>query len=574
MDSVNGRLPGRLLFWGPRRRGPEELRLLAERGGPGVVEPILSQLSSPHPARVQAAMEAIGSLRDEGALERLFSLVPFYPHELIAEALLRYGSGIIPRVGRLVTADDPTLRAWAVDLLCQIEAPSVEVFLREALGDPQALVRAAAGVSLARRGQATGELLALLRYETEVSVKCALAEALAQAGRKEASPVLEDALVQLAERPLSWDARISLWQCLVKALEKLGSLEKAAKRLASLSSVSLQRWLEIGAILGDVDVLCLVLYSLGAKPEAVAALEKLRQEYGQRFLSEGLEKGLARGGVWREAALEALNRLNPPAVAPRGEETKTPVQPQEGKQMGARPTELIRGEGRVNRPSPGRPAEWKELEAGLRELSLSQKMWEETEAALAKLFQVEGVERKAPPPTAPTPAERPPVPAPDGRDAGLLEARQVLSQLGAGAGGRLPPGVARQLLEIVSFKLVPQVLAAAKRGNEALLAFLSYLVEAAPVRLLSVAPFRPEPAIKQLWASDAFLRWAWAAVTSPDPERRLRGLALIGWAPGTALRTLLVQALEDAHPRVRLLAVDLLSGYLWLPEATAPGKNP
>ena len=551
--------------------------MLAERGGPEVVEPILSQLSSPHPAQVQAAMEAIGSLRDEGALARLFSLVPFYPKELIAEALLSYGSGIIPQVGPLVTADDPTLRAWAVDILCQIEAPSVEVFLREALRDPQALVRAAAGVALARRGQATGELLALLRHETEVSVKCALAEALAEAGREEASPVLGDALLQLADLRLPWDARMRLWQSLVKALEKLGSLEKALKRLASLSSASLQRWLEIGIVLVDVDVLCLVLYYLGARQETVAALEKVWQDYGQRPLSEGLEKGLARGGVHREAALEASKRLYPPAQAPGGEELKTRAHPLEWKEMETRLTELLRGqkgEARAAR-APGRPPEWKQMEAGLAELSEAQKRWDETEAALAKLFQVEAREMRAPPRKAPPPqAGRPSVPAPDDWEVGLLEARQVLSQLGAEASGRVPPGLARQLLDIVSFRLVPQVLAAAKKGDEALVAFLSHLVEAAPIQLLSVAPFRPEPAIKQLWASDSFLSWARTTMASRDPERRLRGLALIGWAPGPGLSPLLLQALQDARPPVRLLAVNVLSAHLArLPSATAPGKS-
>ncbi len=571
-------MPGRLMFWGPKRRGREELRLLAERGGPEVVEPILSQLSSPHPAQVQAAMEAIGSLRDEGALERLFSLVPFYPKELIAEALLHYGSGIIPQVGPLVTADDPTLRAWAVDILCQIEAPSVEGFLREALRDPQALVRAQAAIALVRRGQATGELLALLRYETEVSVKCALAEALAEAGRNEASPVLEYALLQLADLPLPWDARMRLWQSLVKALEKLGSLEKAVKRLASFSPTSLRRWLEIGVVLGDVDVLCLVLYYLGARQEAVAALEKVRQDYGQRLLSEGLEKGLARGGVHREAALEALKRLYPPAEAPGGEELKTRARPPEWDEMETRLTELLRGrkgEDRTSRP-PARPVKWKEMEAGLAELSEAQKRWEETEAALAKLFQVEAREMRAPPrEVVPPQAERPLVQAPDDWQVGLLDAQQVLSQLGAEAGGPVPPGLARQLLDVVSFRLVPQVLAAAKRGDEVLVAFFSYLVKAAPISLLSLAPFRPEPAIKQLWASDPFLSWARATVASRDPERRLRGLALIGWAPGPGLYPLLLQALQDPYPPVRLMAVNLLSAYLArLPRATAPGKSP
>ncbi|MBU2009765.1 MAG: HEAT repeat domain-containing protein [Chloroflexi bacterium] len=544
--------------------------MLAERGGPEVVEPILSQLSSSHPAQVQAAMEAIGSLKDEGALARLFSLVPFYPKELIAEALLSYGSGIIPQVGPLVTADDPTLRAWAVDILCQIEAPSVEVFLREALRDPQALVRAAAGVALARRGQATGELLALLRHEAEVSVKCALAEALAEAGRKEASPVLGDALLQLAELRLPWDARMRLWQSLVKALEKLGSLEMALMRLASFPSASLQRWLETGVVLVDVDVLCLVLYYLGARQEPVAALEKVRQDYGQRPLEEGLEKGLARGGVHREAALEAIKRLYPPAQAPGGEELKTRARPPEWKEMEARLTELLPGKkGEV------RPEKWKRMEAGLAELSEAQKRWDETEAALAKLFQVEQGERGAPPRKAPPPqAVRPPVPAPDDWEMGLLEARQVLSRLGAEASGPVPPVLARQLLDIVSFRLVPQVLAAAKRGDEALVAFLSRLVEAAPVQLLSLAPFRPEPAIKQLWASDSFLNWARATMASRDPERRLRGLALTGWAPVPGLSNLLLQALQDAHPPVRLLAVSLLSAHLArLPRATAPGQS-
>jgi len=542
--------------------------LLAERGGPEVVEPILSQLSSLHPAQVQAAMEAIGSLRDEGALARLFSLVPFYPKELIAEALLSYGSGIIPQVGPLVTADDPTLRAWAVDILCQIEAPSVEVFLREALRDPQALVRAAAGVALARRGQATGELLALLRHETEVSVKCALAEALAEAGREEASPVLGDALLQLAELRLPWDARMRLWQSLVKALEKLGSLEKALRRLASLSSASLQRWLEIGIVLVDVDVLCLVLYYLGARQEPVAALQKVRQDYGQRPLSEVLEKGLARGGVHKEAALEAIKRLCPPAQAPGGEELKTRARPPEWKEMEARLTKLLPGQ-----KGEGRPEKWKQMEAGLAELSEAQKRWDETEAALVKLFQVEAREMRAPPRKAPPPqAGRPPVPAPDDWEVGLLEARQVLSRLGAEAGGRVPPVLARQLLDIVSFRLVPQVLAAAKKGDEALVAFLSHLVEAAPVQLLSLAPFRPEPAIKQLWAGDSFLGWARATMASRDPERRLRGLALTGWAPGPGLSPLLLQALQDAHPPVRLLAVNLLSAHLArLPRVTVPG---
>src|SRR3990170_2133352 len=173
MGPSGGAFSGPVDILVPEAEGPGGTPLAGREGRPGGRGAHPLPASSSHPAQVQAAMEAIGSLRDEGALERLFSLVPFYPKELIAEALLSYGSGIIPQVGPLVTADDPTLRAWAVDILSQIEASSVEVFLREALRDPQALVRAQAAIALVRRGQATGELLALLRHETEVSVKCA-----------------------------------------------------------------------------------------------------------------------------------------------------------------------------------------------------------------------------------------------------------------------------------------------------------------------------------------------------------------------------------------------------------------
>ena len=365
--EISGGNGMRLPFQGGHKRRVKAVHLLAQKDGPEVVEPLLSAAASADPAVEEAAIGALSSLQNEQALDRLISLAPRYSKEA-TEVLLRRGQAAIPKVGPLIFDDDPVVQAWAVDILRRIESPQGESFLKEALTNPQALVRAAAAMALAERGQARQQLLDLLRCETDTWVRCQLIEALAQAGLQEAAPLLEDALLRLADAPLPWDARIALWQSLMRGLKALGRLEKALGQAVFCSTTSLKRWLDIPVTLGDVEALCLTYrYGSADQREVMAALERAKTLHGQESILQGLAKAMSQGQITGEMAVqimqglyisgEAATRLLPELSA-LPEHKEEPVRRPHFTwgELQVRLSELLQGMGQVRWPAGDREA--------------------------------------------------------------------------------------------------------------------------------------------------------------------------------------------------------------------------
>ena len=155
-----------------------------------------------------------------------------------------------------------------------------------------------------------------------------------------------------------------------------------------------------------------------------------------------------------------------------------------------------------------------------------------------------------------------PVPAPEGWrlpsgvQEALDEAKGLLKSSPGVEEGVLSPRLARALQEIVDHRLGLQE--AAREGEEARLALLSYLVHEAPQPLLELPPTRPE--IRSFCSRPTFFHWVEEGMASAEPEKRQRYLALAGW--GTGLYPLLLKALEDPYPPVRSLATRLLAASL------------
>ena len=572
----------RLPFLGGQKRRLEAVHLLAQKDGPEVVEPLLSAAASADPAVETAAIGALSSLHNEQALDRLISLAPRYSKEA-TEVLLLRGQAAIPKVGPLIFDDDPVVQAWAVDILRRIESPQGESFLKEALANPQALVRAAAAAALAERGLAREELLALLRCETDTWVRCQLIEALAWAGLQEAAPLLEDALLRLADTPLPWDARIALWQSLMRGLKALGRLEKALGQAAFCSTISLKRWLDIPVTLGDVEALYLTYrYGSADRTEVMAALYRAKTLHGQESVLQGLSKAMSQGQITGEMAVQIMQGLYIsgdaakrllPELSALPEHKEEPVRRAyfTWGELQVRLSELLQGIGQVRWPAGDREAmqaKLGELIQGLGEAPAAEAPALQPEETLPPQPVVAPAPVEAPKPAAqaPTPAQAPApappeTPIPPAWGASIAEAREVLARLGPGE-TFVPPGIARRLNGIVERELLPGVRTAAEQGEAGLFSFLSQLVEAAPSGLLASSPCLQDTVVKAVWARPSFLRWALEALASRSAEKRASCLALLGWVPNPGLRPLLLEALDDPSQQVRAVAVSLLSAAL------------
>lgn len=150
-------------------------------------------------------------------------------------------------------------------------------------------------------------------------------------------------------------------------------------------------------------------------------------------------------------------------------------------------------------------------------------------------------------------------PVPSGVQEALAQARELLKSFPGGEAGVLSPRLGWALQGILDGQLGLEE--AARQGEEACLALLSYLVREAPLPLLELQPRCPE--LKRLWSWPALSGWVQEGMASPDPEARQRYVAIAGWGGG--LCPLLLRALEDPHPPVRALATRLLASSLATP---------
>jgi HEAT repeat protein len=101
----------------------------------------------------RAAVAALGEIGDPRAAARLAQLLPEPALQAIAlEALRRLGAAALPEMERAFAAAEPPARCLLLDLLGKLEDPRARKLLLSALGDPSAVVRAAAALALGEGG--------------------------------------------------------------------------------------------------------------------------------------------------------------------------------------------------------------------------------------------------------------------------------------------------------------------------------------------------------------------------------------------------------------------------------------
>ena len=289
------------------------LHALAKLDGAEVVRPLLSQLEAEEEAVREEAIKGLASLHDGRAVELLLSLWSAHPLELVAEALVRHGPTIIPKVGPLVTHRDHVIRYWAVEVLKQLQAPEVAPFLSDALRDSQVVVRANAARALGEVGSKEVQpLISLLRRDPAYEVRVQAGESLTRVGGPHGKVALQEAFLDLGEEYLPWDAAVQLWRTYVSCLEKVDGLHTCLRRASTLPAEAFGRWLLVGATACDIRTLILGLHYL---PEAQSrqvcdALDRAVVMHGEEAILQGVIQLLSRPGLSQVAALKALDRMH------------------------------------------------------------------------------------------------------------------------------------------------------------------------------------------------------------------------------------------------------------------------
>jgi hypothetical protein len=146
-------------------------------------EACLKRIGGGYGANVDmAAVRLLAVRKPAGAIEALLGFLPFASNSRVADEVQLALTALAVRDGKPDKA------------------------LLEALGDKQALKRAAAAVALARAGAADARpAIRKLLQDPDTTVRLRVGTILAQAGDKEAIPVLIDLLPDLSQ-PLAWQA--------------------------------------------------------------------------------------------------------------------------------------------------------------------------------------------------------------------------------------------------------------------------------------------------------------------------------------------------------------------------------
>ena len=145
-----------------------------------------------------AAVRALASLGDEQAVAPIVEVIAarIVPHAIGADALLRLGSTAHEALVELAAADDPHIRAVAIEALglAGNGSPRVVARIHSGFNDPAAAVRAEAARALGRIGAegAAPALVALLRDRMPI-VRAAAAGALGVIGERSAFEALLEA---------------------------------------------------------------------------------------------------------------------------------------------------------------------------------------------------------------------------------------------------------------------------------------------------------------------------------------------------------------------------------------------
>lgn len=140
-----------------------------------------------------AAARSLGRLEAPEATEALVEalVAGVVPRAIAVRAVLDVGSSALPSLRRLATADDPDVRATAIELVGRLGGPADGDLVIEAMEDPSAEVRARAAAALGRLAETKGAA-ALTRAlgDRIYFVRLHAARALGQVGEPDAVPLL------------------------------------------------------------------------------------------------------------------------------------------------------------------------------------------------------------------------------------------------------------------------------------------------------------------------------------------------------------------------------------------------
>jgi HEAT repeat protein len=250
-------------------------RVLGEIGSAKAVEPLIAVMRNTREEDRDvrmAASRALGRIRDPRALEPMIEALGLPESWLpprVAEVILQFGQlAREPLLAQLGKHEDTSARAWAAEILGELQDPKAVPALRTCLGDLQDQVRARAAAALGKIGdrRAVPDLIHLMLADPVPYVRIQSVRALGTIGDPRALHHLIDSL-----KDGEWWVRVRV----IEALEHLGdqaaepllmALEDHDHEVRQRAAVTLERLGVLDALLervGDGDV--------GAREKLMAA---------------------------------------------------------------------------------------------------------------------------------------------------------------------------------------------------------------------------------------------------------------------------------------------------------------
>jgi len=173
----------------------------------GIVGLLRSLRSAHAPHRQQAVLHAAhrGALPAAALAESLLTEDETNVAGTLHWALARAGEEALPVLSRGLHAERPEVRRRTVEAITALTSPAATALLREALGDPDDVVRSRAAIALGRRGDdtATAVLIALIADGADGIDDVAAGEALGHlaSDKKRAAGIVADLVAHAANAP-------------------------------------------------------------------------------------------------------------------------------------------------------------------------------------------------------------------------------------------------------------------------------------------------------------------------------------------------------------------------------------
>jgi HEAT repeat protein len=273
------------------------LLILTEARHPGVLPLLREALGDPDRDVVDAALKALGRLRERAAARLLIDVLCeyAYPPSRVASILDRFPLPIPDLICPLTRSPRPVVRFWAATLLARYHSgPEIEAALATLVSDEDPRVRKAAAVTLGRLGSPQAMNVALRLLDDPVFyVRAHAVRALAALGR----PALAE-LIAPALGDRNWWVRLAAKESLMAMgsiagpalLPYLDSPDRFARNAAA----------EVLQNLGLVREWIRSVATNGSDPEKLGLLRKVAAAGGVRMI---------------DAALDGLPQLGPRVVS-------------------------------------------------------------------------------------------------------------------------------------------------------------------------------------------------------------------------------------------------------------------